>query len=225
MPVTWCRQLQRREPHDGLNQVGGGIPQRLLNQLSWGVSDTADQLQTDIDALQALIKAARAERDSAIAKCNAAIAERDDARSQMDRLVHLLRQLQPRSSAAARRSNREQFAVGAPGYRAGRGRRRGGRRGGSQARQRPSCQSPPRPLPAHPPHIDVTIAPEDTNAADACPHGFVVVSLSGFVTLHRRPASLVARCPFPARAATTTSVGSWGAFLARFFLQDAGLPR
>jgi transposase len=41
----------------------------------------------DIEALQALLAAARAERD-------AAFAERDQALSQLDRLRHLLRQLQ-----------------------------------------------------------------------------------------------------------------------------------
>ena len=51
------------------------------------VGDMKDQLPVDIDALQALVMAACAERD-------AAIAERDHALSQMDRLRHLLRQLQ-----------------------------------------------------------------------------------------------------------------------------------
>jgi len=51
------------------------------------VSSTAPQLPVDIEALQALLAAARAERD-------AAIAERDRALSQNDRLRHLLRQLQ-----------------------------------------------------------------------------------------------------------------------------------
>jgi hypothetical protein len=55
--------------------------------LSIGVSENADQLPTNIEALQALVAAARAERD-------AAIAERDQALSQNDRLRHLLRQLQ-----------------------------------------------------------------------------------------------------------------------------------
>ncbi|MDA9504674.1 transposase, partial [Bradyrhizobium sp. CCBAU 11386] len=58
------------------------------------MSETTDQLPTDIEALQALVAAARAERDAAIAKCDAAIVERDQALSQMDRLQHLLRQLQ-----------------------------------------------------------------------------------------------------------------------------------
>jgi transposase len=48
-----------------------------------GVSEIAPQLPTDIEALQALIAAARAERD-------AAVAERDQALSQIDRLRHLL---------------------------------------------------------------------------------------------------------------------------------------
>jgi transposase len=58
------------------------------------VGDMKDQLPVDIDALQALVMAACAERDAAIAKCDAAITERDHALSQMDRLRHLLRQLQ-----------------------------------------------------------------------------------------------------------------------------------
>jgi transposase len=52
------------------------------------VDDITDQLPTDINTLQALVAAARAERD-------AAIAERDQALSQNDRLRHLLRVLKP----------------------------------------------------------------------------------------------------------------------------------
>jgi predicted component of type VI protein secretion system len=51
------------------------------------VSDNAHQLPADIETLHALVAAARAERD-------AAVAERDQALSQIDRLRHLLRQLQ-----------------------------------------------------------------------------------------------------------------------------------
>jgi hypothetical protein len=50
------------------------------------VSDTTPQLPADIEALQALLAAAWAERD-------AAIAERDQALLQIDRLRHLPRQL------------------------------------------------------------------------------------------------------------------------------------
>ena len=51
------------------------------------MSESADQLPTDIAALQAQLAAARAERD-------VAITERDQALSQIDHLRHLLRQLQ-----------------------------------------------------------------------------------------------------------------------------------
>ena len=51
------------------------------------VSEIAPQLPTDVKALQALLAAARAERD-------AAIAERSQALLQNDRLRRLLRQLQ-----------------------------------------------------------------------------------------------------------------------------------
>ena len=60
------------------------------------VSEIA-QLPADIDALHVLVAAARAERD-------AAIVERDHALSQIDRLRHLLRQLQ-RAQAGVRRSS------------------------------------------------------------------------------------------------------------------------
>jgi hypothetical protein len=58
------------------------------------VSETASQLPPDIEALHALLAAARVERDAAIAERDAAIAERNQALSQNDRLRHLLRQLQ-----------------------------------------------------------------------------------------------------------------------------------
>ena len=51
------------------------------------MGNITDQLPTDIEALQTLLAATRTERDTAIA-------ERDQALSQMDRLRHLLRQLQ-----------------------------------------------------------------------------------------------------------------------------------
>jgi transposase len=51
------------------------------------VSESTDQLPTDIEVLQARLAMVLAERD-------AAIAERDQALSQNDRLRHLLQQLQ-----------------------------------------------------------------------------------------------------------------------------------
>src|ERR1700745_1221578 len=61
------------------------------------VSEIA-QLPADIDALHVLVAAARAERD-------AAIVERDHALSQIDRLRHLLRQLQRAQFGRVRRSS------------------------------------------------------------------------------------------------------------------------
>ena len=52
-----------------------------------GVSEGADQLPTDVAALQALLIVALAERD-------AAIAERDQVLAQNHRLQHLLHQLE-----------------------------------------------------------------------------------------------------------------------------------
>ena len=59
------------------------------------MSDAAPQLPVDIESLQALLVAMRAERD-------AAMAERDQALLQNDRLRHLLHQLQ-RSQFGRRR--------------------------------------------------------------------------------------------------------------------------
>jgi transposase len=124
------------------------------------VSDTASQPPVDIEALQALLASARAERD-------AAIAERDQALSQNDRLRHLLRQLQRahfgRSSekldpdqlrlaledveqiiAANEADDDKKDPVAAKA----RADKRRANRGA---------------LPAHLPRVDVTIEPEDTN--------------------------------------------------------------
>ena len=124
------------------------------------MSETADQLPSDIETLQAQLAATRAERD-------AAIAERDQALSQMDRLRHLLRQLQ--RAQFGRRSEKldpeqlllaiEDIEQALAGDEAAEDRknpvdarkRADKRRGGRGA------------LPAHLPHIDVTITPEDTN--------------------------------------------------------------
>jgi len=131
------------------------------------VDDITDQLPTDIDALQALVEAARAERDAAIARCDAAIAERDQALSQMDRLRHLLRQLQ--RAQFGRRSEKldpeqlllaiEDIEQALAGDEAAED-----KKDPAAARKRADKRRADRgALPAHLPHIDVTIAPEDTN--------------------------------------------------------------
>jgi len=112
------------------------------------VGDITDQLPTDIEALQALLAATCAERDTAIA-------ERDQALSQMDRLRHLLRQLQ--RAQFGRRSEKldpEQLRLALEDIEqdpAGASNRANKRRSRAGA------------LPAHLPHVDVTITPEDTN--------------------------------------------------------------
>jgi transposase len=128
--------------------------------LSVGVSETADQLPTDIDALQALVEATRMERD-------AAIAARDHALSQMDRLRHLLRQLQ--RAQFGRRSEKldpEQLLLAIEDIEQAVAANEAAedKKDAAGARRRADKRRADRgALPAHLPHIDVTIAPEDTN--------------------------------------------------------------
>ncbi|MCP3468073.1 IS66 family transposase [Bradyrhizobium sp. CCGUVB23] len=130
------------------------------------MSETTDQLPTDIEALQALVAAARAERDAAIAKCDAAIVERDHAVSQMDRLQHLLRQLQ--RAQFGRRSEKLdpeqlQLAIEDIEQAIASDEAAQDRKDTAGARQRAERRRASRgALPAHLPHIDVTIAPEVT---------------------------------------------------------------
>ncbi|HXP75735.1 MAG TPA: IS66 family transposase [Stellaceae bacterium] len=124
------------------------------------MSDNTDQLPSDIAALQALLAAAHAERD-------AAIAERDQALSQMDRLRHLLRQLQ--RAQFGRRSEKldpeqlllalEDIEQAIAGSEAAED-KKDAAGATTRAKKRRSRDGA---LPAHLPHIDVTITPEDTN--------------------------------------------------------------
>ena len=124
------------------------------------MSDIAYQFPTDVETLQALVAAARAERD-------AAIAERDQALSQMDRLRHLLRQLQ--RAHFGRRSEKldpeqlqlalEDIEQAIAGNAAA-----DDKKDPAAARTRADKRRASRgALPAHLPHVDVTIEPEDTN--------------------------------------------------------------
>lgn len=115
---------------------------------------------SDIGALQALLAAAQAERD-------AAIAARDQALSQMDRLRQLLRQLQ--RAQFGRRSEKldpeqlqlalEDIEQAIAGTAAADDRKDPVGAGTRADKRRASRGS----LPGHLPHIDVTIAPEDTH--------------------------------------------------------------
>ena len=124
------------------------------------MSETAPQLPTDIEALHALVAAARAERD-------AAIAERDQALSQIDRLRHLLRQLQ--RTQFGRRSEKldpEQLLLALEDIEqaiAG-GEAREDKKNAVAAKARADKRRANRgALPAHLPRVDVTVEPEDTN--------------------------------------------------------------
>src|SRR5579864_957066 len=120
----------------------------------------ADQLPTDVDALQALLAAALAERD-------AAVAERDQALSQNDRLRHLLRQLQrAQFGRRSEKPDREQLflaledveqAVAATEAAEDKNDPAGARTRADQRRRHRGA------LPAHLPRVDVTIEPEDTS--------------------------------------------------------------
>ncbi|MDU0959527.1 MAG: IS66 family transposase zinc-finger binding domain-containing protein, partial [Bradyrhizobium sp.] len=131
------------------------------------MDDVTDQLPSDIDALQALVTAARAERDAAIAMCDAAITARDHALSQMDRLRHLLRQLQ--RAQFGRRSEKLdpeqlQLAIEDIEQAVAANEAAEDKKDPAGARQRAEQRRAHRgSLPPHLPHIDVTIAPEDTN--------------------------------------------------------------
>ena len=150
------------------------------------VGSMTDQLPTDVEALQALVEAARAERDAAIARCDAAIAEPDQALSQMDRLRHLLRQLQ--RAQFGRRSEKldpEQLLLAIEDIE-----QAVAANEASEDKKDPAgaCKRADKrradrgSLPPHLPHIDVTIAPEDTN----CPCCRTPMHVIGEETSSRR---------------------------------------
>jgi transposase len=121
------------------------------------VRETAPQLPTDIEALLA---AAHAERD-------AAIAERDQTRLQNDRLRHLLRQLQ--RAQFGRRSEKldpEQLLLALEDIEQGIAANEAGddKKDSAAAQARSDKRRVNRgALAAHLPRVDVTIEPEDTN--------------------------------------------------------------
>ena len=124
------------------------------------MSENAHQLPSDIEALHALLVAARAERD-------AALAERDHALSQIDRLRHLLRQLQ--RAQFGKRSEKldpeqlllalEDIEQAIAGNEA-----REDKKDVAGAEARAAKRRANRgALPPHLPRVDVTVEPEDTN--------------------------------------------------------------
>lgn len=124
------------------------------------VSEIANQLPTDIEALYALVTATRAERDSAIA-------ERDHALTELDRLRHLLRQLQ--RAQFGRRSEKldpNQLALALEDIEQAIAKSEADddRKNRAAANKRADERRTNRgALPTHLPRVDVTIEPEDTN--------------------------------------------------------------
>ena len=124
------------------------------------VSETINQLSTDVEVLHALLAAAHAERD-------AALAERDQALSQIDRLRHLLHQLQ--RAQFGRRSEKldpeqlllalEDIEQAIAGDEAGEDKKNAAAAEARAAKRRSNRGA----LPAHLPRLDVTIEPDDTN--------------------------------------------------------------
>src|SRR5487761_835629 len=124
------------------------------------MSESAPQLASEIEALHVLIAAARAERD-------AAFAERDQALSQIDRLRHLLRQLQ--RAQFGRRSEKldpeqlllalEDIEQAIAGDEA-----REDKKDAATAKARAAKRRANRgALAAHLPRVNVTVEPEDMN--------------------------------------------------------------
>lgn len=124
------------------------------------VSEIAPQRPIDIEALHALLAATRAERD-------AAIAERDQALSQIDRLRHLLRQLQ--RAQFGRRSEKldpDQLRLALEDIEQAIAANEAAddKKDAVAAKARAEKRRVNRgALPAHLPRVDVTIEPEDTN--------------------------------------------------------------
>ena len=124
------------------------------------VSEIAPQRPIDIEALHALLAATRAERD-------VAIAERDQALSQIDRLRHLLRQLQ--RAQFGRRSEKldpDQLLLALEDIEQAIAANEAAddKKDAVAAKARAEKRRVNRgALPAHLPRVDVTIEPEDTN--------------------------------------------------------------
>ena len=125
------------------------------------MSDPAESLPDDIDALRALVRSALVERD-------AARAERDHAVEQIDRLRHLLKELQrARFGRSSERLDPDQLQLALEEI------EQALAQAEAEIEKRaalPSRAAKPRSnerqsLPAHLPRIEVVITPEDT----ACP--------------------------------------------------------
>ena len=134
-----------------------------------GVSESTDQLPTDIAALQAKLTATRAERDAAIAECDVAIAERDQALAQNHRLQHLLHQLQRMQfGKRSEKLNPDQLALAFEDIEQAiaANEAEDDKKDPAAAQARAEKRRRNRgALGAHLPRVHVTIEPEDTNCS------------------------------------------------------------
>ena len=125
------------------------------------MSDPAEPLPDDIDALRALVRSALVERD-------AARAERDHAVEQIDRLRHILKQLQ--RAQFGRRSeqldpDQLQLALEEIEQAVAQAEAEIEKRTAARMRAAKPRSGERQSLPAHLPRVEVVITPEDT----ACP--------------------------------------------------------
>jgi transposase len=131
------------------------------------MSIAAPELPTDVETLQALVLAAHAQLDSAIAERDLLIIERDAALSQNDRLRHLLRQLQRMQFGRKSEkldSDQLQLAVEDTEQAIAVNEAAADKSDPAAAKARSEKRRSNRgALPRHLPRIEVTIEPEDTN--------------------------------------------------------------
>jgi transposase len=125
------------------------------------VSDPAESLPDDIDALRALVRSALVERD-------AARAERDHAVEQIDRLRHLLKELQrARFGRSSERLDPDQLQLALEEIEqaVAQAEAEVEKRAATRMRAAKPRSDERQSLPAHLPRVEVVITPEDT----ACP--------------------------------------------------------
>ena len=130
------------------------------------------------DALRALLLAAWAERDNAVAECCSIAAERDALASQNDRLRHLLLKLRRMQfGAKSERLPEEQLQLGLEAIEQAiaHGEAETERRDPAFKQERAAKRRANRgKLPAHLPRIELTLEPEDT-ACPCCQGAMVVI--------------------------------------------------
>jgi len=129
------------------------------------VSEGADRLPDDIDALQALVRCTLDERDAVIVERDTARAERDRLIDQNDRLRHLLRQLQrARFGRSSEKLDSDQLQLALEDIEQELARREAEEQKSAPTRaRRAKVEGERKSLPAHLPRVEVVIAPEDTH--------------------------------------------------------------